>query len=252
MSEPTFLYILISTFASFIACFFSTLAGGGAGLILLPILLLLNIPFVNALACHKLAVGFIGVGSSYKFTKEKLIDWKVFWWVSLVGLPFVVLGTIFSSELSGETMKPIVGVVVLLIVLINLIKKNNSLIHNPQKLKGKDLYFVSFLLILVAFYSGWISAASGVFTTMIFLYFLRYDQLHATAMTLCAVGLFWNGIGALAHMLMGHILWYLAPGLVMGAVAGSYVGASIGIKKGNAFIRLFFLISAAITGLLLI
>ncbi|MEM9218160.1 MAG: hypothetical protein AAGD25_27945 [Cyanobacteria bacterium P01_F01_bin.150] len=48
--NPTF--IGSSFIASFIACFFSSLAGGGAGLILLPILPLLGLPFVNALACH--------------------------------------------------------------------------------------------------------------------------------------------------------------------------------------------------------
>ncbi|TVQ93328.1 MAG: hypothetical protein EA400_02735 [Chromatiaceae bacterium] len=51
--------ILLTFAASFAACFFSSLSGGGAELILLPGLLFAGLPFINVLASHKLAVGFI-------------------------------------------------------------------------------------------------------------------------------------------------------------------------------------------------
>ncbi|MEN8220542.1 MAG: hypothetical protein ABFS56_30170 [Pseudomonadota bacterium] len=60
---------------------------------------------------------------------------------------------------------------------------------------------------------------------------LRYDQLHATA----------NGVGAIAHILLGHVIWSLAPGLIL--------GASVGIKKGNKFLRFMFLGTAALTAM---
>jgi uncharacterized membrane protein YfcA len=104
----------------------------------------------------------------------------------------------------------------------------------------------------MAFYSGWISAGAGIFTTYLYLWYFRYDQLHATAMTLSANGIFWNAVGALAHVFLGHVVWSLAPGLVGGAILGSYCGASIGIQQGNRFLRVVFLFSAAITGLLLL
>lgn len=245
-------FIALSFIASFVACFFSSLAGGGAGLILLPILLLLGLPFVNALACHKLAVGFIGVGSGYRFIKEGLIDWTVFWWTAAVGIPAVVLGTLFASKVSGEIMEPVLGGVILAMVAFSLLRKSSHLEHQPRSHAQTAWLFASLLLLPMAFYSGWMSAGAGIFTTYLYLLYFRYDQLHATAMTLSANGIFWNAVGAIAHIFLGHVVWSLAPGLVGGAILGSYCGASLGIKKGNRFLRIIFLGSAALTGVLLL
>jgi uncharacterized membrane protein YfcA len=247
------LTLLLLTFAaSFAACFFSSLSGGGAGLILLPVLLFTGLPFINALASHKLAVGFIGIGSTVRYVREGLIDWRVFWWTALVGLPFVVLGTRFAAAVPGEIMEPLVGGVIIAMVLVTLAKKAAPERFDPQRLSPRLLLIGAALLVPAAFYSGWISAGSGVFTTFLYLWLLRYDQLHATAMTLAANGIFWNGVGAVAHVFMGHVIWPLAPGLILGALFGSYAGASFGIKKGNRFLRIMFLGTAAITGGLLL
>lgn len=246
------LFVGTSFLASFIACFFSSLAGGGAGLILLPILLLFGLPFVNALACHKLAVGFIGLGSGYRYMQEKLIDWKIFWWTGLIGVPFVLCGTWFASYLSGDRMRPILGIVILLMVAISYLRKTDHLAHNPIVMTRKKWLIASLMVIPMAFYSGWISVAAGIFTTYLYIAYFRYDQLHATAMTLSANGIFWNIVGAIAHVWFGHVVWFLAPGLVAGSLLGSYCGASLGIQKGNKFLRLIFLSAATITGLLLL
>lgn len=180
--------------ASFAACFFSSLSGGGAGLILLPVLLFTGLPFINALASHKLAVGFIGIGSTIRYVREGLIDWRVFWWTAVIGLPFVVLGTRFAAAVPGEIMKPLVGGVIIAMVLIALARKAAPNVFEPRHLSPRLLLIGSLLMVPAAFYSGWISAGSGVFTTFIHRWLLRYDQLYATAMTLSANGIFWNGV----------------------------------------------------------
>lgn len=243
--------ILISALASFTACFFSSLAGGGAGLILLPILIISGLPFINALASHKLAVGFIGVGSTLRYAREKLINWKIFWWNALLGAPFVVAGTLFATALDQNLMLLLAGIFILLMAGVSWIKRASGLEHAPE-VGRRQVIIGSLLLIPIAFYSGWISVASGVFTTMLYVYLLRYDQLHATAMTLAANGLVWNAIGAIAHLTLGHIYWQIAPGLVIGALAGSYLGASLGIKKGNKFLKYIFLLSAVFSGVILV
>lgn len=243
--------VLISAIASFVACFFSALAGGGAGLILLPILIISGLPFINALASHKLAVGFIGIGSTFRYARENLIDWRIFWWNALLGAPFVVAGTLFATALDQNLMLLLAGMFILLMAGISWLKKSSGL-HYAPTLGKRQVVIGSLLLIPIAFYSGWISVASGVFTTMLYLYLLRFDQLHATAMTLAANGLVWNAIGAVAHLTLGHIYWEIAPGLVLGAVTGSYLGASLGIKQGNKFLKHIFLLSAVLSGAVLV
>ena len=212
----------------------------------------MGIPFINALASHKLAVGFIGVGSSIKFVQKGLIDWKVFWWSALWGIPFVILGTQFASRVDGEIMKMIVGGGILLMIAFSLFQKTKGNLFTPHILSWKNMLVGSILLAPMAFYSGWISAGSGVLTTFLYVYLFRYDQLHATAMTLSANGIFWNAVGAVVHVFMGHVFWALAPGLILGAILGSYLGAYLGIQKGNVFLRTIFLLSAFLTGALLL
>lgn len=243
--------IVLTFLASFAACFFSTLSGGGAGLILLPILLFTGLPYINALASHKLAVGFIGVGSTIRFVKEKLVNWRVVAWSAVVGIPFVIIGTRFAAIVPGETMKPIVGGTILVMVVISLFKNSAAKVFHPKSLTWKIAFIGAIILAPIAFYSGWISAGSGIFTTFLYLFLLKYDQLKATAITAAANGLFWNGVGAIAHIFMGHVIWPLAPGLVFGAILGSYAGASLGIRKGNKFLRIIFLGTAVVTGVLL-
>ncbi len=243
--------VVVSALASFAACFFSALAGGGAGLILLPILIMSGLPFINALASHKLAVGFIGIGSTWRYTRENLIDWRIFWWNALLGAPFVVLGTLFATRLDQHVMLLLAGLCVLIMAAVSWLKKASGLQHAPTVGK-RQIIIGSLLLLPIAFYSGWISVASGVFTTLLYVYLLRYDQLHATAMTLAANGLVWNAVGAIAHLTLGHIQWELAPGLIIGAITGSYFGAALGIKQGNRFLKLVFLLSAVLSGSVLI
>ncbi|VAW47687.1 hypothetical protein MNBD_GAMMA04-643 [hydrothermal vent metagenome] len=55
---------------SLIANLFSALAGGGAGLLQLPALLFLGLPFGTALATHKVASVFLGLGATARRLSE--------------------------------------------------------------------------------------------------------------------------------------------------------------------------------------
>ena len=60
------LLIFVSLFSNFI----SALSGGGAGLIQLPALLFLGLPFSKALATHKVASVALGFGASIPHLKK--------------------------------------------------------------------------------------------------------------------------------------------------------------------------------------
>ena len=55
---------------SFFSNFISALSGGGAGLIQLPALLFLGLPFSKALATHKVASVALGLGASIPHLKR--------------------------------------------------------------------------------------------------------------------------------------------------------------------------------------
>tara|TARA_B100000212_G_scaffold148919_1_gene111921 strand:- start:182 stop:427 length:246 start_codon:yes stop_codon:yes gene_type:complete len=65
---------IISQFIIFVISYFSnvfsSIAGGGAGLIQLPALILFGIPYYKALAAHKIATVALGIGGSIRNYKN--------------------------------------------------------------------------------------------------------------------------------------------------------------------------------------
>src|SRR5690606_22206305 len=70
----------------------SSLAGGGAGLVQLPALIFLGLPFATALATHKIATVALGVGASFKHGKEGRLELSFALFILVCGLPGVVMG----------------------------------------------------------------------------------------------------------------------------------------------------------------
>jgi hypothetical protein len=78
--------------AALVANLLSALAGGGAGLVQLPVLILLGLPFPVALATHKVASVALGLGATLRHARERSLDPGLAAFVLACGLPGVVIG----------------------------------------------------------------------------------------------------------------------------------------------------------------
>jgi uncharacterized membrane protein YfcA len=79
---------------------------------------------------------------------------------------------------------------------------------------------------------------------------LEYQR--AVAYTLILVGLFWNGIGALTLALQTEVKWEWVIPLVLGAIAGGYLGAHLSIAKGNKIVKRCFEVVTILVGVSLL
>ena len=70
----------------------SAFAGGGAGLVQLPALILLGLNFSTALATHKVASVALGVGAAGRHWRASSLDRRLSALVLCAGLPGVVIG----------------------------------------------------------------------------------------------------------------------------------------------------------------
>ena len=70
----------------------SAFAGGGAGLVQLPALILLGLPFASALATHKLASVALGLGAAGRHWRASSLEPRLSLLVLLAGLPGVWIG----------------------------------------------------------------------------------------------------------------------------------------------------------------
>ena len=101
---------LILFLISLTANLFSAFAGGGAGLIQLPALIFLGLPFSIALATHKVASVALGIGASARHLRERALELPFALFILASGVPGVVLGASLILHVPDQVARVALGV----------------------------------------------------------------------------------------------------------------------------------------------
>jgi hypothetical protein len=237
---------------SLVANLFSALAGGGAGLLQLPALLFLGLPFGTALATHKVASVFLGVGATARHLKSSTFDWRFSVFILAMGLPGVVLGASLVLQLDGRIAQGLLGLLTLALGVYSWIKPQ---LGQLTELKNRTLlgYIIGGgILFWIGVLNGSLTSGTGLFVTLWLVRWFGLDYKTAVAYTLVLVGIFWNGSGALTLGLLGTIQWSWLPALILGSLIGGYLGAHLSIIKGNSWIKRSFEVITVLVGISLI
>ena len=237
---------------SFIANAFSAFAGGGAGLLQLPLLIFLGLPFSVALATHKLASVALGIGATTRHFREGTIDWRFSLLILASGLPGVVLGAMVIVHVPERPAELALGILTMGLGLYSVLQKElGQSIQVSQKSLHHQLVG-AFVLFLIGALNGSLTSGTGLFVTLWLVRWFGLDYKQAVAYTLILVGLFWNGTGALTLGLQGPIRWDWVPILLIASALGGYVGAHFAIMKGNKWIKRVYEVVTLLVGAKLI
>lgn len=232
MYEYVLLFII-----SLIANTFSAFAGGGAGLLQLPALIFLGLPFSVALATHKLASVALGIGATVRHFRERSLDWRFSAVILGSGLPGVVLGASLVLRVPDRLAELSLGILTMGLGIYSILSPNlgqrAAVLHRslPGYVIGGGVLFVIGVL------NGSLTSGTGLFVTLWLVRWFGLDYKQAVAYTLVLVGLFWNGSGALTLGLQGTIRWDWIPVLLVASLLGGYLGAHYAIMKGNRWIK---------------
>lgn len=235
-----------------VANWFSALAGGGAGLIQLPILIFMGLPFPLALATHKIATVALGLGATLRHLREGHLDKVILALIFLTGAPGVVGGAVFILDVPARTAEIALGVLTLLLSLYSWLKPDLGLStsHRHRDLRG---YVIGGLVLcLIGFANGALSAGSGLFVTLWLVYWFGLEYKLAVAQTLVAVGLGWNGTGAVTMGAIAEVQWSWIPALVAGSLIGGFLGAHTSIQSGNLVIKRLYEVITLVVALKLL
>ncbi|MBN2605861.1 MAG: sulfite exporter TauE/SafE family protein [Thiotrichales bacterium] len=237
---------------SFIANLFSALAGGGAGLLQLPALLFLGLPFSIALATHKVASVFLGIGATARHVKSASLNGTFVLVILAFGLPGVWLGAHIILHIEDRYAQLALGILTLGLGVYSWRKPElgQTLNLSHQNLPGWVVG--GLVLFFIGALNGSLTSGTGLFVTLWLVRWFGLDYKLAVAYTLILVGLFWNGTGALALGLQGQIEWGWLPALIVGSLLGGYLGAHLAIVKGNRLVKRSFEIMTVLVGLALI
>ena len=237
---------------SFIANVFSAFAGGGAGLLQLPLLIFLGLPFSIALATHKLASVALGIGATARHFREGTLKWRLSLLILGSGLPGVILGALVIINVPDRPAEFALGMLTLGLGLYSILHKNLGQKSETQIKNVKKLVVGVVVLFCIGFLNGSLTSGTGLFVTLWLVRWFGLDYKQAVAYTLVLVGLFWNGTGALTLGLQGPIRWDWVPVLLVASALGGYVGAHYALLAGNKWIKKVYEVVTVLVGLKLL
>ncbi len=244
-------YILLFI-VSLIANTFSAFAGGGAGLLQLPALIFLGLPFSVALATHKLASVALGIGATARHFRERSLDWGFSLVILGSGLPGVVLGASLILQVPDRVAELSLGFLTMGLGIYSMLKPNLGQRVEVIHRDASGYLIGGLMLFSIGVLNGSLTSGTGLFVTLWLVQWFGLDYKRAVAYTLVLVGLFWNGIGALTLGLQGPIRWDWIPVLLVASMLGGYIGAHYSIMKGNRWIKRVYEIVTFLVGLKLI
>jgi len=243
---------IILFFISWIANIFSAFAGGGAGLIQLPVLIFMGLPFSIALATHKIATVALGLGATIRNLKEGHTSWRLNLFMLLAGIPGVVLGAYVIVGVEDRIAEVCLGMFTLGLGIYSIFKPELGIHASAKNRHHMGLLLGGLGLFTIGFANGALSAGTGLFATMWLVNWFGLDYKRAVGHTLIAVGLFWNASGAAAMTVLAEIQWDWLPALLAGSLLGGFVGAHLALKMGSKWIKRAYELVTIVVGLKLI
>jgi hypothetical protein len=237
---------------SLVANLFSAFSGGGAGLIQLPALIFLGLPFVVALATHKVASVALGIGATARHLREGGIDKTLSLFILATGLPGVVLGAHLIITIPGRAAEISLGILTAGLGLYSWLNPGLGQTNEVRHRDVRGFLFGGAGLFLIGALNGSLTSGTGLFVTLWLVRWFGFDYRRAVAYTLILVGIFWNGTGAVTLGFLSEIRWSWLPALLAGSLLGGYFGAHLAIKKGNRWIKRAFEVITLVIGVKLI
>jgi uncharacterized membrane protein YfcA len=237
---------------SFVANAFSAFSGGGAGLVQLPALIFLGLPFTIALATHKIASVALGIGATVRHSREGALNRQFMLFILATGLPGVVLGASVILQINDRHAEIALGILTMGLGLYSVFKPTlgQTAEHKNRHFKGYVLGGV--MLFFIGVLNGSLTSGTGLFVTLWLIRWFGLDYKAAVTYTLILVGIFWNGAGAVTLSLLGEVHWPWLPVLIVGSLLGGYAGAHLAITKGNRWIKRGFEVVTLLIGIKLI
>jgi len=243
---------LIIFIISYISNVFSSIAGGGAGLIQLPALILFGVPYYKALAAHKIATVALGIGGSIRNYKNLEKNYLILFILLIFGIPGVILGTFFVKLISDEYLYILLAIFTITIGIYSFLKPNLGLISIQKKIGTITYLKFNALVFIIGILNGSISSGTGLLVTILLIKTFGLDFLSSISITFVSVGIFWNAAGAIALSKIGSIPLNILSILILGSFLGGFSGAHLSNLKGNKFIKKLFTCICFLIGLTLI
>jgi uncharacterized membrane protein YfcA len=234
--------LLLVTIASGFAGFVDAIVGGG-GLILVPAMFAV---FPNT---HPATLFGVNKGASIwgtsvatlQYARRVQMPWAALMPAVAVCFAGSMLGAWMVTVISPDFLRRVLPLVLMAVLGYTLVKKQLGQHHAPRFQGRQEALAASVLGVTIGFYDGFFGPGTGSFFVFLFVRWLGYDFLHASASAKLL-----NTASNLAALLLfaykGHVWWHFVLVMAIANVAGSLLGTHLALKHGSGFVRQVFIV----------
>ncbi len=219
-------------------------AVGGGGLLQIPGLFGLlpaHTSVATVMGTNKFASCCGTFTAAAQFARRVTLPWKMLLPAALLAFAASYSGAKLVAHVPVQYMKPAMLAVMLAMFVYTFWRKDLGQHVREQALSRRETATGMFFGALIGFYDGVFGPGTGSLLAFVFVRFLAYDFLTATA-SAKIINLTTN-LAALSFFVPnGHILWAWALPLAAANLAGGVVGARLAILGGTRFLRYGFML----------
>ncbi|WP_117168975.1 sulfite exporter TauE/SafE family protein [Paraliobacillus sediminis] len=242
------MFFLICILIGFMAAFVGSIVGLGGGVILVPILLILN-EFLPSFdwASPQQIVGisvivmiFTGLSSSYAYYKKDRIDFKSGLIFIIASVPGGIIGSWTNQFFDPDRFSIFLGILMLCMFLLFFFRRTSEpvltekrwQVNRTAKIHQKTYtyQFSIFAGFSVAFVVGMLSGMFGIgggsLMVPIMVLVFRFPAHMATATSMFMI-LFTSISSSVTHIILGHVMWEYVWLFIPGAWFGGILGAKV-------------------------
>ena len=209
--------------------------GGGGGIISLPVYLLAGLPTHYALGTNKMSACFGTVASTFRYVKNRCVDWPL----ALPSVVLAMIGAHFGTKLQiqvDEQYLKYMLLVALPVIAVVLLRQKSFPEERGQINPWLQRGVVYSAALVIGVYDGFYGPGTGTFLLLVFCNLAKQD-LRTASGNVKIVNLSSNISALITASLAGKVI---APiGLIASvfSIAGHYLGAGMTLKNGAKIVR---------------
>ena len=224
----------------FLAGIIDGIAGGG-GIIALPAYIMSGLPLNVAYGCNKFQSCIGTSASMFRYAKSGFVDWKA----AFCSAAFAIAGSYLSTEIMltlDDSVKKIIIIcamvfIISLTLLVHRVKSGSRLKIESGIRNILMCFGIGFLLGL---YDGFFGPGGGTVALMLYSLAFGYDVRVGSGNGKVIVVVS-NLIALINYIIHGYVLYAIAIPAAIVNILGSYIGASLAVKKGTKLVRKFLI-----------
>ncbi|MEO5659416.1 MAG: TSUP family transporter [Polaromonas sp.] len=233
--------LLLVSVASLLAGFVDSIVGGG-GLILVPALFAVypTTHPATLFGTNKAASVWGTAVATRQYARRVNLRWAALLPAAAAGFGGAFAGAWLVTLVDPGFLRKALPFVLLAVLAYTLVKKELGRHHLPRFTGRSETLIACAIGLVVGFYDGFFGPGTGSFLVFLFVRWLGYDFLHASA-SAKLINTATNVAALALFAYKGHVWWHIALTMALANVVGSLLGTHLALRHGAGFVRLVFI-----------